>query len=72
VLVLGHYVSGFVLDEEHDRERTDDVPSGVDPEAFPILAVGGPAVADRDTLFEYGLQSMLDGMRAKVTSGRRP
>jgi TetR/AcrR family tetracycline transcriptional repressor len=72
VLVLGHYVSGFVLDEQHDSERTDDAPADIDPETFPILAAGGPAAADRDTLFDYGLRNMLDGMRARLTSEPRP
>jgi TetR/AcrR family transcriptional regulator, tetracycline repressor protein len=66
VIVLGHYVSGFVLDEQGDAERTDDEAPDLDPAEFPILAAGGRAVLDRDTLFEYGLQRMLDGMRAQL------
>jgi len=67
VLVLGHYVSGFVLDEQGDAERADDEPPELDPDRFPILAAGGTAALDRDTLFEYGLQRLLDGMRAQVS-----
>jgi len=67
VIVLGHYVSGFVLDEQGDAERTDDEAPALDPAEFPILAAGGGAVLDRDTLFEYGLQRMLDGMRARLS-----
>jgi TetR/AcrR family transcriptional regulator, tetracycline repressor protein len=66
VLVLGHYVSGFVLDEQGDAEREGDEPPDLDPEEFPILAAGGPGVLDRDALFEYGLQRMLDGMRGRL------
>jgi TetR/AcrR family tetracycline transcriptional repressor len=72
MVVLGHYVSGFVLDEQHDAERADEEPPGFDPAAFPHLAAGGAAAADRDALFEYGLQRMLDGMRASLRSERRP
>lgn len=66
VVVLGHYVSGFVLDEQGDSERDDDAPPDLDPAEFPILTAGGPGVLDRDALFEYGLQRMLDGMRARL------
>ncbi|GAA4513506.1 TetR/AcrR family transcriptional regulator C-terminal domain-containing protein [Actinoallomurus oryzae] len=72
VLVLGHYVSGFVLDEQGDAERADDEPPALDPEEFPLLASGGRIALDRDTLFEYGLQRLLDGMRAQVSDARRP
>src|SRR3569833_2797303 len=68
VLVLGHYVSGFVLDEQYDAEREGDPPPALDPEEFPVLAAGGKAALDRDTLIEYGLQSLLDGMRARITA----
>ncbi|GAA0347257.1 TetR/AcrR family transcriptional regulator C-terminal domain-containing protein [Actinoallomurus spadix] len=66
VLVLGHYVSGFVLDEQRVSEREDDPLLTFDPADFPILAAGGAAVLDQDALFEYGLQRMLDGMRAHL------
>ena len=70
IVVLGHYVSGFVLDEQGDPEREDDAPPDLDPGEFPNLAAGGAVVLDRDTLFEYGLQRMLDGMRAQVSAVR--
>ncbi len=69
VIVIGHYVSGFVLDEQHDEERDDSGPPGFDLDTYPLLAEGGPAALDRDTLFEYGLRCLLDGMRAGVGSG---
>ncbi|MFB9830625.1 TetR/AcrR family transcriptional regulator C-terminal domain-containing protein [Actinoallomurus acaciae] len=72
VLVLGHYVSGFVLDEQGDAERADDEPLTLDPEEFPLLASGGSVALDRDRLFEYGLQRLLDGMRAQVNGVRHP
>ncbi|GLY81490.1 TetR/AcrR family transcriptional regulator C-terminal domain-containing protein [Actinoallomurus iriomotensis] len=72
VIVLGHYVSGFVLDEQGDADREDDEPPALDPEEFPLLAAGGKAVLERDTLFEYGLQCLLDGMRAQVNGVPRP
>ncbi|MGI5223887.1 TetR/AcrR family transcriptional regulator C-terminal domain-containing protein [Actinoallomurus sp. CA-142502] len=72
VIVLGHYVSGFVLDEQGDADREDDEPPALDPEEFPLLAAGGKAVLERDTLFEYGLQRLLDGMRAQVNGAPRP
>ena len=68
VLVLGHYVSGFVLDEQHDDERADDEAPRLDPARFPILAEGGAVALDRDTLFEYGLAPLLDGMRAQLSA----
>jgi hypothetical protein len=70
IVVLGHYVSGFVLDEQGDPEREDDAPPALDPGVFPHLAAGGTVVLDRDTLFEYGLQRMLDGMRAQISAVR--
>jgi TetR/AcrR family transcriptional regulator, tetracycline repressor protein len=70
IIVLGHYVSGFVLDEQGDPEREGDAPPTLDPGEFPILSVGGTAALDRDTLFEYGLQRMLDGMRAQISAAR--
>jgi TetR/AcrR family tetracycline transcriptional repressor len=72
VLVLGHYVSGFVLDEQGDAEREGDEPPDLDPAEFPILAAGAVVALDRDTLFEYGLQRLLDGMRAQVNVSARP
>lgn len=72
VLVLGHYVSGFVLDEQGDAERVDDEPPALDSEEFPLLASGGRVALDRDTLFEYGLQRLLDGMRAQVNGVQHP
>ncbi|GLY87853.1 TetR/AcrR family transcriptional regulator C-terminal domain-containing protein [Actinoallomurus iriomotensis] len=72
VIVLGHYVSGFVLDEQGDADREDDEQPALDPEEFPLLAAGGKAVLERDTLFEYGLQRLLDGMRAQVNGVPRP
>ncbi|GAA4640295.1 TetR/AcrR family transcriptional regulator C-terminal domain-containing protein [Actinoallomurus vinaceus] len=68
VLVLGHFVSGFVLDEQRGSEREDDPMPALDPAEFPILAAGGAAALDQDTLFEYGLQRMLDGMRAQLAT----
>ncbi|MDN3352846.1 TetR/AcrR family transcriptional regulator C-terminal domain-containing protein [Actinomadura sp. DC4] len=65
VLVLGHYVSGFVMDEQFDADREDDEPQDLGD--FPIMLAGGRAALDRDTLFEYGLQRMLDGMRAQLS-----
>lgn len=59
-------MSGFVLDEQYDPERAADEPPPMDPGEFPLLTAGGSAALDRDTLFEYGLQRMLDGMRATV------
>jgi TetR/AcrR family tetracycline transcriptional repressor len=70
IIVLGHYVSGFALDEQDDPEREDDAPLALDPGEFPILAASGTAALDRDTLFEYGLQRMLDGMRAQISAVR--
>jgi TetR/AcrR family tetracycline transcriptional repressor len=70
IVVLGHYVSGFVLDEQGDLDREDDAPPAFDPGEFPHLAAGGAVVLDRDTLFEYGLQRMLDGMRAQIRAVR--
>jgi TetR/AcrR family tetracycline transcriptional repressor len=70
IIVLGHYVSGFALDEQGDPEREDDAPPALDPGEFPILAASGTAALDRDTLFEYGLQRMLDGMRAQISAVR--
>lgn len=76
VIVLGHYVSGFVLDEQGDSEREGDEVPALDPAEFPILAAGGAAVLDRDALFDYGLERMLDGMRAQlhddVSDARHP
>jgi TetR/AcrR family tetracycline transcriptional repressor len=69
IIVMGQYVSGFVLDEQHDAERHDDTPPDIDPEEFPLVFAGVPAALDRDTLFEYGLQCLLDGMRARTGSG---
>ncbi|MGH3379831.1 MAG: TetR/AcrR family transcriptional regulator C-terminal domain-containing protein [Actinoallomurus sp.] len=66
MIVLGHYVSGFVLDEQGDAGRTGEEAPALDSAEFPILTAGGGAVLDRDTLFEYGLQRMLDGMRAQL------
>ncbi|GAB3957639.1 TetR/AcrR family transcriptional regulator C-terminal domain-containing protein [Actinoallomurus acanthiterrae] len=68
VIVLGHYVVGFVLDEQNDAERQSGTPGEFDPERFPIITAAGPAALDGDTLFEYGLQRMLDGMRAQVAA----
>jgi TetR/AcrR family transcriptional regulator, tetracycline repressor protein len=70
IIVLGHYVSGFVLDEQGDPEREDDTPPVLDAEEFPILSAGGAVALDRDTLFDYGLQRMLDGMRAQISAVR--
>ena len=70
IIVLGHYVSGFVLDEQGDPAREGDEPPALDPAEFPHLTAGGPVAFDRDTLFEYGLQRMLDGMRAQVSAER--
>ncbi|GAA4617998.1 TetR/AcrR family transcriptional regulator C-terminal domain-containing protein [Actinoallomurus liliacearum] len=67
-IVLGHYVVGFVLDEQHDQERQDDAGLDFDPQRFPLITAAGPAALDRDALFEYGLQRMLDGMRAQVAA----
>lgn len=67
IVVLGHYVTGFVLDEQHDRERDGEEPPAV-PAELSLLAAGGAAVFDRDALFEYGLRRMLDGMRAHVAA----
>ncbi|MCO6007253.1 TetR/AcrR family transcriptional regulator C-terminal domain-containing protein [Actinoallomurus purpureus] len=68
VIVLGHYVVGFVLDEQNDAEREDDAGVEFDVEKFPIITAAGAAALDRDALFEYGLQRMLDGMRAQVAA----
>jgi TetR/AcrR family tetracycline transcriptional repressor len=68
LIVLGHYVVGFVLDEQNDAEREDDAGVEFDVEKFPIITAAGAAVMDRDALFEYGLQRMLDGMRAQVAA----
>jgi TetR/AcrR family tetracycline transcriptional repressor len=70
IIVLGHYVSGFALDEQGDPDREDDAPPALDPGEFPNLTAGGTVALDRDTLFEYGLQRMLDGMRAQVSAVR--
>ncbi|GAB2801652.1 TetR/AcrR family transcriptional regulator C-terminal domain-containing protein [Actinoallomurus bryophytorum] len=70
IIVLGHYVSGFALDEQADPEREDDAPPALDPGELPLLAAGGAVALDRDTLFEYGLQRMLDGMRAQLSAVR--
>ncbi|MCO5995068.1 TetR/AcrR family transcriptional regulator C-terminal domain-containing protein [Actinoallomurus rhizosphaericola] len=70
VIVLGHYVVGFVLDEQKDLERQGDAGIEFDLERFPVIAAAGPAALDRDATFEYGLQRMLDGMRAHVTAAR--
>jgi TetR/AcrR family tetracycline transcriptional repressor len=68
-IVLGHYVVGFVLDEQND-EPHGDAGLDFDPQQFPIIAAAGRAALDRDALFEYGLQRMLDGMRAHVAAAK--
>lgn len=64
VLVLGHYVSGFVLDEQRGSERAADEHPDLDPAEFPVLTAAAEAVADPDALFEYGLQSLMCGIKS--------
>ncbi len=71
MIVVGHYVSGFVLDEQHSAERAEATPE-IDPGEFPLIHAAGPAALERDTLFEYGLRCLLDGMRAQVRTGSGP
>jgi TetR/AcrR family tetracycline transcriptional repressor len=71
IVVLGQYVTGFVLDEQADLDRADDPPPEFDPAEFPILAAAGPVALDRDTLFDYGLRCLLAGMRDQISARPR-
>lgn len=68
LLTAGNYTVGHVLEEQANDDRTD-------PEALPELTAGLPTLAaaindgfgiDPDADFEFGLQLILEGLRAKL------
>ncbi|QVQ50023.1 TetR/AcrR family transcriptional regulator C-terminal domain-containing protein [Spiractinospora alimapuensis] len=83
---LGHFVSGFVLEEQAELERRPD-PSGshvddLPPEeregllqAFPVLAAAvhaGGSPGGGDDAFEAGLTMMLDGITVRLSPDADP
>jgi len=74
-IAVARYVLGFVLEEQGERQRTDDRDQDHDPmnqvAAFPLLATGVKALMaggsiNTDSAFEAGLNYMVAGMRMSL------
>jgi hypothetical protein len=75
---FGGYIQGFVMMEggsikgsHHDREHPDDFASTVPPDAFPVLHAVSRYFAEcsADEQFEFGLDLMIRGIAARVSTG---
>jgi TetR/AcrR family tetracycline transcriptional repressor len=80
---VARYVVGFVIEEQDERDRIDDVSSGRDDDplaavtAYPVLAEAlKPMVKDgainTESIFERGLGYLIAGIRASLPVTKTP
>jgi TetR/AcrR family transcriptional regulator, tetracycline repressor protein len=82
MFLLSNYVAGFVLEEQADRMRGDNhtgepTQEQIDAWAlgmteFPLISEGIRQIGDPqgNSTFEYGLQVIIDGLRARLNATR--
>jgi TetR/AcrR family tetracycline transcriptional repressor len=69
LLTLNAYVLGDVLDIQAEDGRPAPAASGADPpgaDAFPLLRAATGSLSSPDERFEYGLEVLIDGLRARL------
>jgi TetR/AcrR family tetracycline transcriptional repressor len=70
ILVISNYVTGSVLEEQGTRDRTPEQDAEVQREVevadFPNVRAAMSEFAGPGDVFEYGLQLLIDGFRARA------